>query len=312
MAQLPDLEGLAIFAKVAELRSFAGAAAELGLSKATVSKAVGRIEARLGARLFNRTSRRLALTDAGRNLAIPAARILAEGEAAETEARAQSSTPRGLVRLAVPMSFGLREVAPALPDFFAACPDVSVDLHLSDEVIDVIGGGFDAALRIAALPDSSLIARRLAAMPRLLVATPDYLARRDRPKHPRDLAAHACLGYAYLPTREAWRFVNKAGEEVAVRVDGPLRANNADALMPALLAGQGLAIQPEFMIRDALADGRLVALLPDWHLPEIALHLVTPPGGPRPARIEALVEFLVKRFSRTSEAGKRKAGRTTR
>jgi DNA-binding transcriptional LysR family regulator len=285
MSKLPDLEGLAIFAKVAELRSFAGAAAELGLSKATVSKAVGRIEARLGARLFNRTSRRLALTDAGRNLAVPAARILAEGEAAETEARAQSSTPRGLVRLAVPMSFGLREVAPALPDFFAACPDVSVDLHLSDEVIDVIGGGFDAALRIAALPD--------------------YLARHGRPKHPRDLATHACLGYAYLPTREAWRFVNKAGEEVAVRVDGPLRANNADALMPALLAGQGLAIQPEFMIRDDLKAGRLVALLSDWHLPEIALHLVTPPGGPRPARIEALVEFLVKRFSRAGEMGKK-------
>lgn len=310
MRKLPDLEGLAIFAKVAELRSFAGAAAELGLSKATVSKAITRIEARLGARLFNRTSRRLALTDAGRNLAIPAARILAEGEAAESEARAQSSTPRGLVRLAVPMSFGLREVASALPDFFAACPDVSVDLHLSDEVIDVIGGGFDAALRIAALPDSSLIARRLGAVPRRLVGTPDYLAKHGRPKHPRDLAAHACLGYAYLPTREAWRFVNKAGDEVAVRVDGPLRANNADALMPALLAGQGLAIQPEFMIRDEISSGRLVALLLDWHLPEIALHLVTPPGGPRPARIEALVDFLVKRFAQSGKPSR--AGGTSR
>lgn len=188
-------------------------------------------------------------------------------------------------------------MAPALPDFFATCPDVSIDLHLGDEVVDVIGGGFDAALRIAALPDSSLIARRLAVVPRLLVGTPDYFKRHGRPKHPRDLTAHACLGYAYLPTREAWRFVNKAGEEVAIRVDGPLRANNADALMPALLAGQGLAIQPEFMIRDDIVAGRLVALMPDWHLPEIALHLVTPPGGPRPARIEALVDFLVKRFS---------------
>lgn len=302
MRKLPDLEGLAIFAKVAELRSFAGAADELGLSKATVSKAITRIETRLGTRLFNRTSRRLALTDAGHNLAIPAARILAEAETAETQARAQSATPRGLVRLAVPMSFGLREVAPALPDFFAACPDVSVDLHLSDEVIDVIGGGFDAALRIAALPDSSLIARRLAPVPRLLVGTPDYVKRRGRPKHPRDLAQHACLGYAYLPTREAWRFVNKAGDEAAIRVDGPLRANNADALMPALLTGHGLAIQPEFMVHEHLESGRLIALMPDWHLPEIALHLVTPPGGPKPARIEALVDFLVERFARSAKS----------
>jgi DNA-binding transcriptional LysR family regulator len=292
---LPDLEAIAIFAKVAELRSFSAASAELGLSKPTVSKAIARLEQRLGTRLFNRSSRRFALTDAGRTLLQRASRMLAEAEAAESEARAQSTVPRGLVRLAVPMSFGLREVAPALPDFLAEYPDVSVDLHLSDATVDLIGEGFDAALRIAALADSSLLARRLCAVPRAVVAAPSYLKARGTPHHPRDLTAH---GYAYLPAADVWRFSNKAGEEVAVRTAGPLRANNADALMPALLGGYGLAVQPVFLVRDALAKGTLVALLEDWSLPDIALHLVMPPGGPRPARVEALAEFLRVRFRR--------------
>ncbi len=295
---LPDLEGLAIFAKVAELRSFSAASAELDLSKPTVSKAVGRLEARLGTRLFNRTSRRLALTDAGRTLLERASRMVSEAEAAESEARAQSAVPRGRVRLAVPMSFGLREVAPALPDFFAEFPDVSIDLHLSDATVDLIGEGFDVALRIAALADSSLLARKLCAVPRVVVAAPQYLKAHGTPKHPRDLTSHACLGYAYLPAADVWRFSNKSGEEIAVRTSGPMRANNADALMPVLLSGYGLAVQPVFLVRDALAQGQLVTVLAGWSPPEIALHLVMPPGGPRPARVEALVEFMRARFRR--------------
>jgi DNA-binding transcriptional LysR family regulator len=309
MARLPDLEGLAIFAKVVEIRSFAGAAAELKLSKATVSKAVSRIEARLGARLVHRTSRRFALTDAGRQLAGRAAHILAEGEAAEDSARAQATMPRGPVRLAAPMSFGLLHVAPLLPEFLAAFPEVSVDLHLSDAQVDLIGEGFDAAIRIAVLPDSSLVARRLCEMPRYLVGSPTYLKKLGRPKHPLHLAQHSCIGYSYATGAETWRFT-KDGKSATVRPSGPLRVNNGDAMMPALIAGTGLGILPEFILREALAAGRLERLLPEWSLPLGAVYWVTPPGGLRPKRVEVLGDFLVEKLARPMKrAARARSGR---
>jgi len=297
MAKLPDLEGLAIFAKVVEIRSFAGAAAELKLSKATVSKAVSRIEARLGARLINRTSRRFALTDAGRQLAGRAAHILAEGEAVEDAALAQATVPRGLVRLAAPMSFGVLHLAPLLPEFLATYPEVSVDLQLSDAIVDLIGEGFDAAIRITALPDSSLVARRLCEMSRYLVGSPAYVSKHGRPKHPRDLSGHRCLSYSHTTAPEAWRFT-KDGKSVTARLTGPLRVNNGDAMMPALIAGTGLGVLPEFILRDALAAGQLERLLPDWSLSFGAVYWVTPPGGPRPKRVDVLGDFLVETLSR--------------
>jgi DNA-binding transcriptional LysR family regulator len=298
MSKLPDFEGLAIFAKVVELRSFAAAATELVLSKATVSKAVSRLERRLGARLFNRTSRRLALTDAGQKLSERAARLLADGEAVENEALAQSVAPRGLVRLAVPMTFGVRAVAPILPEFLKQYPGVSIDLHLDDAMVDLVGQGFDAGLRIASLPDSSLIARRLCAMPRYTVASPGYLERHGRPSHPMHLAQHQCLGYAYLSTPDIWHYTNAAGEQVSVRPAGPLRVNNGEALMAALLAGLGIADLPEFIVGDAIASGEVEAILKDWKQTEGAVHLVMPSGGPRPARVEVLADFLAKHFSK--------------
>lgn len=297
MSKLPDLEAMAIFAKVAETQSFSGAADALALSKATVSKAVSRLELRLGTTLLHRTSRRFSLTDSGRSLAARASQMVAEAEAAEGEALDQAVTPRGLVRLAAPMSFGMAYVAPALPEFLATHPDVSVDLHLSDATVDLVGQGFDCALRIASLPDSSLTARRLRPVRRHLVASPDYLEQRGRPTHPDDLARHACLGYAYLPSGETWRLVHESGEEVVVRPTGPLRANNADALTAALCAGLGIAVQPDFIYERDVAEGRLETVMTDWALPPISVHLVAPGGGPRPARVAALMDYLTKRLS---------------
>src|SRR6516225_8021059 len=308
MPNLPDLEGLAIFAKVVDMRSFAGAASELNLSKATVSKAVSRLEARLGTRLFNRTSRRLALTDAGRQLSARAAHILAEAEAAEDDAHAQSSTPRGRVRLAVPMSFGVLHVAPLIAEFLATYPEVSIELNLSDAIIDLIGEGYDAAIRIGTLPDSSLVARRLCDSQRYLVGSPAYLKQHGRPNHPLQLADHACLGYTYAIGPETWRFTTKDGKSASVRPSGPLRVNNGDAMMPALIAGIGLGVLPEFIVRDALADGRLLRLLPEWTLASGAVYWLTPPGGPRPKRVDILRDFLMSKLS--SPATRQRARRS--
>src|ERR1700722_15514248 len=196
MSKLPDFEGLAMFAKVAEERSFAAAAQAMGVSVAPVPRAGAPLEERLGGRLFNRTSRRLALTDYGHSLAERASKIYTEAEATEDFARETSSRPRGLVKLAAPLSFGARWVAPLLPEFFRRFPEIAIDLHLTDAHTDLIGDGFDAALRIAVMEDSSLVARLIAPVSRFVAASPAYIAQHGRPQHPNDLGAHRCLSYA--------------------------------------------------------------------------------------------------------------------
>jgi DNA-binding transcriptional LysR family regulator len=298
MSKLPDMEAMAIFAKVVEARGIAAASVELGLSAPTVSKALARLEQRLGSTLINRTSRRLVLTDAGRSLAEHAARLLADAEAAEGALVAQSAAPRGLVRLAAPMSFGIREIAPILPEFLALYPDVSIDLHLSDALVDVIGGGFDIALRIGILSDSSLRARRLGPVPGVIIAAPAYLDRRGRPTHPSELARHECFTYAYLRNEGGWVFSDDAGRRVTVRPSGRLRVNNGEAMLPAAIAGLGIAGLPVFIARDAVADGRLEQILAGWQASLPSLYLLTPPAGPRPPRVQVTVDFLVRRLSR--------------
>ena len=294
--KLPDLEAWAVFAAVVEHRTISAAAAALGTSKATVSKAIARLETRLGTSLFHRTSRRLALTENGRGLAERAKTILLEGVAAEEAARDAAVAPAGPIRIAAPQSFGMHHVAPVLAEFLRAHPGVTIDLRLSDAKVDIVAEGVDVALRIADLPDSSLRARRVAAIPARIVAAPAYLAAAGAPQKPADLTDHACLTYTNMARPDLWRFYDTAGREEVVQVSGPLATDSGDAMLPALVAGLGIARLPEFIVASELAAGRLVSILDDWHGGPLALHIVTPPGKLRPARVEILIALLADRL----------------
>lgn len=262
-----------------------------------MSKAITRLEQRLRTTLFHRTSRKMSLTASGQASLERATRILSEGEAVEAEVTEQSKTLRGTIRIAAPMSFGVTHLGPALPAFMARHPEVTLDLHFSDELIDVVAQGFDLAMRISTLPDSSLLARRLCTVRILLVGAPAYFERHGRPKHPRDLAEHRALRYLHARVGEAWRFRHRSQGEFSQLVPSTLKVNNAEALAPALRAGMGLALQPEFLAWQDLQSGAIETAMDDWQVPSIALHIVSPPGRAKPARVQALIEFLAAYFA---------------
>jgi DNA-binding transcriptional LysR family regulator len=290
--RLPDLEAWAIFARVAELGSFARAAQDLGLSNPTVSKAIARLEERLGATLLSRTSRRLSLTEGGRAALARATRILREGEAVEEEAIEQSATPRGRVRISAPLSFGIGYIAATLPNLLKAYPEITPEFSLSDQRVDLIAEGFDFALRVARLEDSSLIARRLCTVRLLLLASPGYFKTRERPTHPAQLRNHDVLVYSGAGAPGVWRFIHPQFGEEVVEPMIRMSSDNADMLTPALLAGLGLAIQPEFLVWREVKRGDLEIVLPDWAPPPLALHLVMPPSPLRPLRVQVVIDHL--------------------
>ena len=230
-------------------------------------------------------------------MAAKAGEIYRQAEEVESEAQDLSVQPRGQVRLAIPMSFGLRWVAPLMPQLLRQYPELSIDLHLSDASVDLIAEGFDAALRIAVLPDSSLVARRLCAVTQYLVASPAYLDAHGHPGHPRELASRTCLSYAYRARSQVWRFTHKDGSEEDVVPSGPLRVTNSDALLPVLLEGLAIAELPEFIASEYLKDGRLVVVLPQWSMARGGLYFVTPSARTRPVKIKALSDFFAEHLS---------------
>lgn len=289
----PDYEAWSLFAAVADGGSFRAAAQASGVSVPTVSKAVSRLERRLGVALFHRTSRRVTLTAAGEGLATHARVLVASGMAAEEAARADAGWLAGPVRLTAPLSLGLACLGGPLADFLSAHPDVTIDCVLSDAQCDLIADGIDLALRIADLSDSSLLARAIAPIPVAVVASPAYLERHGEPHHPRDLAHHRLLGYGHANRAAPLRLSGPGGDLAMVKPTGPLFVNNGELMLPLLLAGQAMAMLPTFICGEALIDGRLVTVLTDWHPPAMTLSLVTPPSRLRPARVEALASHLI-------------------
>lgn len=293
-----DLNTLAVFAKVVEHESFTRAAGELGMSKSAVSKQIARLEDRLGARLLNRTTRKLAPTEVGRAFYERCRRIVTEAEEAERAVTDLSAAPRGRLRVAAPMSFGILHLGPVLPGFMTRYPDVEIDLVLNDRRVDLIEEGFDLAIRIADLPDSSLIAKKLAPARRRVVATPAYWDQHGRPSHPRDLANHVCLRYAYLPNPNEWPFEGPEGP-FTQKVSGPLIANNGDVLLAAVLAGLGVLMSPTFFCGEAAADGRLEAVLDDYEAGDVNVYAVYPHSRHLSAKIRAFVDYLADAFGPT-------------
>ena len=295
---LDRLTGLEVFAKVAAAGSLSAAARALGMSQTMVTKHVAALEARLGARLFHRTTRRLSITEAGRSYLESSERILAEIEAADAAVAADRVEPRGMLRINAPVSFGTRQIAPLLAEFAARYPRTSVELGLNDRLVDLAEEGWDLAIRIGHLRDSSLIARRIAPCRIVVCAAPSYLKARGIPQTVSSLAAHNCLGYTLSQRTPVDRWTFGARGEVGVRVSGNLRANNGDALLAAALAGQGIIHQPSFIVADDLGAGRLVALTLDQPNVELGgIYAVYLPDRHPPAKVRAFIDFIAARFA---------------
>lgn len=286
---------MAAFVQVVDSRSFSTAARALNLTRSAVSRQIAALEDRLGARLLNRTTRRLSVTEAGALYYEHCARILAEAAAAERAVADLDGAPRGLLRINAPMSFGQLHLAPAVAEFLIQHPAVKVELTLDDRVVDLVGEGYDVAVRIAELPPSTLVARKLAVNRRVLCAAPSYLDRAGVPTRPEDLTRHACLSYTYLVTGNDWRFRGPDGP-ITVRIDGVLSANNGDVLRHMAVAGLGIALSPTFIVGDDLRRGALVPLLTEWSDSDTGIYAVYPHSRHLSPKVRAFVDFLVARF----------------
>lgn len=294
MARLEDME---TFIRVVEAGSISGASERMGIAKSAVSRRIAGLEERLGAQLFRRTTRKLSLTDTANRFYERCVHILADVQEAEYAVSDEHGTLRGRLRVAVPLSFGLLHLGPAIDAFMKEHPEVEFDLDFNDHQVDLLGEGFDVALRIADLPDSSLIARRLAPIHMVACASPAYLEAKGTPETPMDLVNHSCLTYSNMNNPSVWPYVGPDGKASSVRVKSHLQANNGDFLCQAAVAGQGITRQPSFILYKDIEQGLIVPVLSEYTWPSVNAYAVYPQTRHLSRRVRAFVDFLIERFA---------------
>lgn len=294
---MDTLTDIAVFVQVVDSGSFTAAAERLELSKAVVSKYVTRLENRLGARLLNRTTRRLSLTEVGRAFYERSQAGLRELEEAEAEVSRLQGAPRGTLRINAPMSFGILHIAPAIPEFLQQYPDLNVDMNLDDRQLDLVEEGFDLAIRIAQLPDSTLVARRLGPCRHVVCGAPGYFRRHGIPRTPRDLRDHNAITFKYQDSAREWHFLAPDSTPVRVPVRGSIQMNNSLGLREALLQEVGITLTPTFVVGEDIQTGRLEAVLKDYKTLELSIYAVFPQQRHLSPKVRAFVEFMAGRMA---------------
>lgn len=289
------LKCMQVFVRVVEKGSFAKAAEDFRISPTMIARHVQYLEERMAARLLNRTTRRQSLTEVGSIYYERSKAALAGVEAAEASALEWQSAPRGLLKVSAPVSFGANVLVPAVGDYLRDYPDVQIELALNDRVIDLVDEGCDVAVRIGSLPDSSLVARKLAPFKLIACASPAYLAEHGTPATPAQLAGHNCMGFTYSAAQKHWQFVER-DQLSQVRISGNFKVNNGQALRTAALHGMGIIVQPELLLAADLASGALVRVLPQHQPPALPMHVVYPSSRNMTVKLKSFVHFLVQRF----------------
>jgi DNA-binding transcriptional LysR family regulator len=284
-----------LYVAVVDGGSFAAAADKLGMSRAMASKQLQQLEEHLGTRLLNRTTRRLSLTETGREFHQRSTQILGDVDEAERIAGQMTNKPQGVLRMTIPLSYGQHRLAAIIGDYTQAYPQVQLDISVSDRKVDLIEDGLDLAIRIGAMPESDLIARKISGVRSIVCAAPAYLARHGVPQTPADLSRHACLGYTLSGSGAHWRLEGPDGANnpVIVAIDGPIKADNGDLIRLAAIKGAGIVFQPQFIVDADIAAGTLVRVLPDWQSAQLGVYALYPSRKHLSAKVRTFVDFLV-------------------